>query len=153
MHWSILMNRTIKGIVLGSLMTAIAVGPKVLADERGADATITFSGGGIAAGIGYTWGNGVLHYNGQDYPFTIHGLSVVDVGASHIEGAGEVYNLQSVDGFSGNYVAAGVGATLAGGGSVAALENQNGVIVHFHSTTQGLRLNLSANGISVSLKQ
>ena len=147
------MNRTIKGIIVGSLMTAIAVGPMALADERGADATITFSGGSIAAGIGYTWGNGVLHYKGQNYPFSIDGLSVVDVGASHIEGAGEVYNLQNLDSFSGNYVAAGVGATLAGGGSVAALENQNGVIVHFHSTTQGLKLNLSANGISVSLKQ
>jgi hypothetical protein len=153
MHWSILMNQTIKGIVVASLMAAIAIGPKALAGERGADATITFSGGSIAAGIGYSWGNGVLHYKGQDYPFTVNGLSVVDVGVSHIEGAGEVYNLPDLNSFSGNYAAAGVGATLAAGGSIAALENQNGVIVHFHSTTQGLKLNLSANGISVSLKQ
>jgi hypothetical protein len=153
MHWSILMNRTIKGFVVGSLMAAIAIGQTALADERGADATITFSGGSIAAGVGYTWGNGVLHYNGQNYPFTVGGLSVVDVGASQIEGSGEVYNLRDLKSFSGNYVAAGVGATLAGGGSVAALENQNGVIVHFHSATQGLKLNLSANGISVSLTQ
>ena len=79
-------------------------------------------------------------------------MSVVDVGIADIEGAGEVFNLKNVADFSGNYVSAGVGATLAGGGSVAALENQKGVIIHFHSTTAGLKLNLSPSGVSVRLK-
>jgi len=105
-----------------------------------------------SAGVGYTWGNGALNFHRQNYPFHVDGLSVVDVGISHIEGAGEVYNLRRPQDFAGNHIAAGAGATVAGGGSVAALENQNGVIVHFHSTTQGLKLNLSANGVAVSLK-
>jgi hypothetical protein len=142
-----------KTLLSAALMLGLAIAPTAFAQDRNAPATITFSGGSIAAGVGYTWGNGVLHFEGKRYPFKVDGLSVVDVGVARIEGAGEVYNLRKLADFSGNYVAAGVGATLAGGGSVAALENQNGVIIHFHSTTQGLKLNLSANGIAVSLKE
>jgi hypothetical protein len=117
------------------------------------DGTVKFSGGSLGAGIGYSWGGGVLDFKGKTYPFTVDGLSVGDVGVSSIAGAGVVYNLTRLEDFAGNYVAAGTGATLAGGGSVAVFENQNGVIVHFHSTTQGLQLNLSANGIRVAFKQ
>jgi hypothetical protein len=139
------------------LSAALALGllfmPAAGAQERDAPATVTFSGGSVAAGVGYTWGSGILHFHGKRYRFTVDGLSVVDVGVTRIEGVGEVYDLRRLADFSGNYVAAGAGATLAGGGSVAALENQNGVIIHFHSTTQGLKLNLSGSGIAVSLKQ
>lgn len=118
----------------------------------GPDATIVFSGDSVAAGVGYTWGKGELTYQGKVYPFRISGLSVVDIGLSHINGTGTVYNLKNVADISGTFVAAGAGATVAGGGSVAVLENQNGVIVHFHSTTAGLKLNLSTSGIVVKLK-
>jgi hypothetical protein len=120
--------------------------------QSAADAKATFSGGSVAAGVGFTWGSGTLTFQGQPYPFTVHGLSVADVGIAKIDGSGDVYNLKNVGDFAGTYVAAGAGVTIAGGGSVVALENQNGVIVHFHSTTEGLKLNLSASGVAVSLK-
>ena len=134
-------------MVAGVVLTVIT---PVLAQDRSAD--ITFSGGSAAAGVGYTWGDGKLHFKGKEYPFTVHGLSVVDVGLAHIEGAGDVYNLRRAEDFSGNYVAADAGATVAGGGALAVLENQKGVRIYFHSTTQGLKLNLSPDGIAVSLK-
>jgi hypothetical protein len=113
---------------------------------------ISFSGGSVAAGIGFTWGSGTLTFQGKSYPFSVNGLSVVDVGIASIQGEGTVYNLKNPSDFAGNYVAAGAGATIAGGGTVAALQNQNGVVIHFHSTTTGLKLNLSASGISIALK-
>jgi hypothetical protein len=139
-------------LAAAAMMTALGAAPMARAQDTGAGGTLTFSGGSAAAGVGYTWGHGVLTFNNQKYPFTVEGLSVVDVGIADIKGAGEVYNLKSPADFSGDYISAGVGATLAGGGSVAALENQNGVIIHFHSTTQGLKLNLSPSGVSVRLK-
>jgi len=36
----------------------------------------------VAVGIGYSWGEGVLSFQGKEYPFKIKGLSVVDVGIS-----------------------------------------------------------------------
>jgi hypothetical protein len=146
-------NKTLRySLAAAAMMTALGAAPMARAQDAGASGTLTFSGGSAAAGVGYTWGHGVLTYNNQKYPFTVEGLSVVDVGIADIKGAGEVYNLKNPADFSGDYISAGVGATLAGGGSVAALENQNGVIIHFHSTTQGLKLNLSPSGVSVRLK-
>src|SRR6266404_4850977 len=142
-------NKTLKYyLAAAAVMTTLGAASMASAQDAAANATLTFSGGSVAAGIGYTWGHGVLTYNDQKYPFTVEGLSVVDVGVADLAGAGEVYNLKSIADFSGNYISAGVGATLAGGGSVAALENQNRVIIHFHSTTQGLKLNLSPIGVS-----
>ncbi len=144
------MNRVNRKIVLATLVSVIA--PMALAQDHTPSGTITLSGGAVAVGIGYTWGNGVLDFKGKKYAFTVDGLSVVDVGVANIEGAGEVYNLRDIQQFAGNYVAAGVGATIAGGASVVAMENQNGVVIHLHSTQQGLKLNLSASGMSVHLK-
>jgi len=143
----------LKCLLATAVMVTLGASSMASAQEAAADGKLTFSGGSVAAGVGYTWGNGVLTINDQKYPFTVKGLSVVDVGVSTIEGAGEVYNLKSAAAFSGNYVSAGAGATLAGGGSVAVLQNQNGVIIHFHSTTQGLKLNLSPSGVSIRLKR
>ena len=142
------MNATRRVLVVASLMLFTLAPAR--ADSPSGD--ITFSGGSVAAGVGYTWGGGEVHFKGKSYPFAVNGLSVVDVGAASIQGSGEVYNLKRIEDFAGNYVAAEAGAALAGGETVAVLENQNGVRIAVHSTTQGLKINLSANGVAVRLK-
>ena len=112
---------------------------------------VTFSGGALALGLGFQWGSGVLTFRGMDYPFRINGLSVVDIGATRFTGSGTVRNLRNVADFSGNYVSISAGATLAGGGSVSALRNQNGVVIDGISTSQGLRLTLAPGGVNVAL--
>jgi hypothetical protein len=134
------------------IVAAITVCLIASAVAQGRSGDITVSGVSLAAGVGYTRGDGVLHLNGKEYPFAVNGLSVVDFGISHFDGAGDVYNLQRVQDFPGTYVSAGAGATVAGGGEVAVLENQKGVRILFHSTTQGLKLKLSADGVAVALK-
>jgi hypothetical protein len=145
-------SKALKYFLVGAAMVTLGVTSVASAEEAAPDGTLTFSGGSVAAGVGYSWGHGTLIFNNHQYPFTVEGLSVVDVGISNIEGAGEVYNLKSATAFAGNYISGSVGATLAGGGSVAALENQNGVVIHFHSTTQGLKLQLAPSGVSIRLK-
>jgi hypothetical protein len=142
------MNLLRKGLLVASLIL-LTLAPALADAPTG---KITFSGGSVTVGVGYTWGRGHLRVNGKSYPFVVHGLSVVDIGVANIKGTGEVYNLKRIEDFPGNYVAAEAGATLAGGGALAVLENQNGVRIEFHSTTQGLKLNLSANGVAVSFK-
>lgn len=115
------------------------------------DGTVALSGGSIAAGVGYSWGHGQLNYDGQPHAFKISGVSLVDVGAADISASGRVYNLKNLADFSGNYVAMTAGVTIAGGGSVAYLKNEHGVVIKLHSTDVGLRFNLAANGIKVTL--
>jgi len=114
------------------------------------------SGGTVAAGIGYSWGHGTL-YNSKDqkqYKFKISGVSVADVGAAGLNAEGEVYNLASPADLGGNYTAFTAGVTIVEGGSLAYLKNdKNGVVIKLHSQTGGLRFNLSANGMHITLQQ
>jgi hypothetical protein len=121
-----------------------------VADE--ADATIDLTGGSVAAGVGYVWGNGDLTFKGQRHPFKVSGVSIVDVGAARIAASGVVYHLKNLGDFDGTYSAVTAGITVAGGGSAALLRNQHGVVIKLLSTTEGLRFNLSANGIDLKLK-
>jgi hypothetical protein len=130
----------------------LAAAPVALAQDHSPSGTIAFSGDAVGVGVGYSWGNGTLDFKGQKYPFAIDGVSVVDVGAASIEGSGDVYNMTSPQQLAGNYVAAGVGAAIAQGGSVVALQNENGVVIHVHTTQEGLRFNLSASGVSIRMK-
>ena len=123
------------------------------ADEKTPDATIRLSAGSVAVGVGVSWGSGTLSYKGKDYPIDVKGLSVGDVGATKIEASGKVYNLKSIDDFDGNYTAVGAGLTAAGGGSVAAMKNQNGVTVELVSTTQGVKVALGGGGVDMKIKK
>jgi hypothetical protein len=116
---------------------------------------VWLSGGVVAVGIGYSWGHGTL-YNSKDqkeYKFKISGVSVADVGGAGITAEGEVYNLTRPADLSGNYSAVTAGVTIIEGGSVAYLKNDKGVVIKLHSQTGGLRFNLSANGMHVTLQQ
>jgi hypothetical protein len=78
-------------------------------------------------------------------------MSIADVGVTRITGSGTVRNLRNVADFSGNYVSITAGATVAGGGSVASLRNQNGVVIDGISTAQGVRLTLAPGGVNITL--
>ena len=123
-----------------------------VADDAKPDATVTLKGGSVAAGIGYTWGHGDLNYRKSPHEFSIKGVSIVDVGVTNFTAAGQVYNLKKLSDFSGNYVAAGAGITIAGGGTATYLKNEHGVVIKLISTDVGLKFTLSADGVHVSLK-
>jgi hypothetical protein len=126
-----------------------------VAEKAIPSAYVWLSGGSVAIGIGYTWGHGTLYYSKdqKQYKFKLSGVSIADVGAAGITAEGEVYNLSSPADLSGNYSAVTAGVTVLAGGSVAYLKNENGVVIKLHSQTGGLRFNLSANGMSITLQQ
>jgi hypothetical protein len=145
------MHRKIMSLmVLGSL---IVFAHLTLAQEKKPDATLHLSTGSVAVGIGFTWGNGVLTYQGKEYPFSIEGLSVVDVGISKAEANGTVYNLKKLEDFNGNYTGVTAGATVAGGAGATSVRNQNGVVIDLVGTSQGLKFKLSVDGVKMTLKK
>lgn len=117
-------------------------------------AYVWLSGGAVAIGIGYTWGHGTLYFSKdqKQYSFKLSGVSIVDVGGAGINAEGEVYNLNSPADLSGEYKAVTAGVTLIEGGSLAYLKNDKGVVIKLHSQTGGLRFNLSANGMKITLQ-
>jgi hypothetical protein len=145
---------TVAALSVGALASCASNPPPPAASAANLSATegtVTFSGGAVALGVGFQWGSGTLTYQGRQYPFRLDGLSVVDVGVTRVTGSGTVHNLLNVADFGGNYVAASAGATLAGGGSVGILRNQNGVVIDGVTTAQGVRLTLAPGGVNIRL--
>jgi hypothetical protein len=125
-------------LALSTLAGALLAGAALTADSQDttstavadeADATVEFTGGSVAAGVGYVWGDGNLIYKGQRHQFKLSGISIVDVGAARIAASGVVYHLKNLSDFDGNYSAVTAGITVAGGGSAALLKNQHGVVI------------------------
>jgi hypothetical protein len=124
-----------------------------VAQDAQPDATLTLKGGSVAAGIGYSWGHGELQYSDRSQRFSIKGVSVVDVGVADFTASGYVFNLNKLEDFSGNYVAAGAGIAVAGGGTATYLKNEHGVVIKLIATDVGLKFTLSAEGVHVALQK
>ena len=145
------------------MFTAVAAGAVALSSSAFAAAdpvqpgpvngTISLSAQGAAAGVGYTWGDGVLNFHGRQYHFTINGVSIADVGYSRVTGRGRVYHLKDVKDFSGTYVAS-TGQATAGNASIGGqiLQNANGVQIRVDQVSRGARLEGSVDGIKLTLK-
>ena len=122
-----------------------------LSSAQSPDGVIELSGGSVAIGIGYSWGSGTLIFQGKRFPLKVSGLSVASVGITDYTAAGSVEGLKTPQQIEGVFTAVAAGGTLGGGGGVAAMKNQNGVVIHLTSTTQGLSLTLAAEGMKISL--
>jgi hypothetical protein len=140
----------LRAVMIGSLLVLASW---VLAQEKKPSGTLRLSEGSVAAGIGFSWGSGVLTYEGKEYPSSVQGLSVADVGISRASATGVVHNLTKLADFDGNYTAITAGAAVGGGAGATTMRNQNGVVIDLIETTQGAKFNLSVDGMRLTLKQ
>jgi hypothetical protein len=124
----------------------------VAAQKATPSGKVTVESTSIAAGVGISWGDGKLTLKGKTYPFSVDGLSLVDWGISKVSATGDVYNLSDPAKFAGTYVAAEAGLTLAGGMGGMVLRNQDGVIMHLRSVSQGAQLQLGTSGLIIKMK-
>ena len=150
------MSKVFSSLVASLLLSSIALAADAppVSDAAIPSGYVWLNGGSVALGIGYTWGHGTLYYSKdqKQYKFKLSGVSVIDVGGAGITAEGEVYNLTSPADLTGNFSAVTAGMTIAEGGSIAYLKNDKGVVIKLHSQTGGLRFNLSANGVHVTLQ-
>ena len=146
---------TILSLVMLSVGSCTSSAPPpatTMAGAQGDTGTVSIESKSIAVGVGVSWGDGVLMYRGNRYPFTLDGLSVLDLGVSRVSATGTVTNLKTLQDFNGNFVSAGAGAVVGGGAGAAVLRNQNGVEMSLTATGQGVRFALSGSGVNVKLK-
>jgi hypothetical protein len=140
-----------KFFALLSVGVALLLANPLVSSAQVPDGVIELSGGSVSAGIGYSWGSGTLIFQGKRYPLKISGISLVTVGVTDYTAAGSVEGLKTPQDINGVFTSVSAGATLGGGGSVAAMKNQNGVVIHLTSTSTGLSLSLAAAGLKIAL--
>ena len=142
------MNRVLSAIVV---FVTFAFAPLVAVAAGTPDATLDISGSRGAVGVGFVQASGTLHFQGQNYPVQVQGLTVGEVGGATITATGEVYNLSSLNDLDGNYVAVSAGAALGGGGGGTTMQNQNGVVIKLRGRTQGADVRLSIDVFALKL--
>jgi hypothetical protein len=144
------MRRTIMhAVTVASLVVMFSC---LAAAAQEPDATFTLHTTSIAVGAGYSWGGGMLTFQGQEYPCRIDGLAVGEVGISSADVIGTVYNLTNLEDFSGTYTAVGTGGALGGGGSIATMRNQRGVVINLTGTSQGVNIMIGVQGMKITLE-
>ena len=112
---------------------------------------ITLEAMQMAAGVGYSWGDGVMKFQGKEYRFTVQGLNIAAVGFSKINAVGDVYNLKTAADLAGNYVAVSAGLSLAKGVAGLTMRNDKGVVINLRSAQQGVQLNMGVDGFSIKM--
>lgn len=141
-----------KVFVFLMVLSFSVIGSVAIAEEGQPSGTVSIQTKSVAVGIGYSWGEGVLNFQGKEYKFKIKGLSVVDVGISTISAKGNVYHLSRVSDFPGTFSAAEAGIALGAGAGAQAMENQYGVVMTLTSTKAGIQFKLAPEGLKVQLQ-
>ena len=120
------------------------------------DGTVKITARSVAPGVGLSWGEGVLIYKDQDYPFTFEAKGLfrdVDEKITAAELSGEVFNLKSLAVFSGTYHKVEADTSDPAGGSHAIMKNLNDVVVNLVSTVEGRKFILGRDGLTIKLKE
>lgn len=115
-------------------------------------ATLTFGAGSAAYWASASGGSGTLNYQGKEYPFSSAAVGLGGSGAQKVKGTGQVYNLNSLADFEGNYSMASSGLTLLAGKKHAKLTNKAGVIIYIEATTHGLASSFGKASMNLKLK-
>jgi hypothetical protein len=141
-------------LVLGpriALLAILMLASVAVADDK-PSGKVSVESKSVALGIGVSWGDGVLTFQGKNHKFSVNGLSVVDLGVAKVSATGEVFNLKKLADFSGNYVAGEAGAAVGGGAGAITLKNQKGVVMQLTGTGTGVKFTLAGKGVDVKLK-
>ena len=132
----------------GTLMAASLPGP--VQAETGA-VRVVFTKGGFIIGVG--GGEGVLTFRGNNYPFSVSGMSVgFTIGASTTKLVGRALNIRSPGDIAGSYAVIGAGGALAAGAGGVQLQNEKGVILQLHGPKVGVELSAAVGGVSIALR-
>jgi hypothetical protein len=106
----------------------------------------------FVGGAGY--GQGVLIFKGQQYPFKLLGTVIGPGSLSRVQVAGDVYKLISAADFAGVY-AQGTGPVglETGYTSNLWLENKAGVLMHLKGTSNGVTLSLGRDEVMIKMSR
>jgi hypothetical protein len=142
-------RRVVQGLIAVAALV-LTVGLAWAEDTTGKVTIETMSAG---AGVAVTGGDGVLEYRGEKYLFTVTSFDVGDIGVAKVIASGMVFNLKSVEDFSGMFAAVVASGTFGGGAGSGAMYNNNKVSMVWTGTSQGLNVSLAHSGMNVQLTQ
>ena len=145
-------HRMLLSLVMAGILLFVAAAAKAEEAPLYPIGEVTIEAKQLAAGVGYSWGDGVMKFEGKEYPFTLQGLNVAAVGFSKINAVGDVYNLKTAADLAGKYVAVSAGLSLAKGAAGLSMRNDKGVVINLRSAQQGVQLNIGPQGFTIMMQ-
>jgi hypothetical protein len=148
------MFRTIKLIKFMGITAALASISLAAATPSQAQGTCSIRLHIVKAGfiVGAGGGNGTLVCHGHAYRLSVGGLSLGSLGVAAADLSGTASNVRNPASVAGIYGAAGAGVTFVGGGQVATLQNQNGVVLHLSGGQVGFQVSLGLAGMTLAMQ-
>jgi len=102
--------------------------------------------------VGAGGGSGTLVCHGKAHRLSVGGIGIGSLGVAAADLAGTASNVHNPASVAGTYGAAGAGVTFVGGGQVATLQNQNGVVLHLSGGQVGFQVSLGLAGMTLALR-
>jgi hypothetical protein len=113
---------------------------------------INFTIKSVAAGVGFSWGNGFLIFQGQTYPIKVKGFSIITAGISSTNIVGTVFDLKDPADIAGDYRTLEAGAAVGVGVGRIRAKNDKGVTLELDAESKGVKVDLSAGSFTIALK-
>ena len=133
-----------------SLLLTIGAPNPVAAADLVPSGTVTIEQVQIAFIGSGNLGGGTLIFGGRKYDFTVGGLGIGGIGVSRMEAYGTVYDLKTINDFSGAYVQARYGLAV---GNLSTgelwLQNSHGVVLKLTAKRSGLALSLGGDAVYI----
>jgi hypothetical protein len=136
------------GVMLAGALMLVSVSTQSRAQTGTVNIKIVKAG--FIVGVG--GGSGTLTFNGKGYRLNIGGVSVGTIGVATVNLVGTARNLRTAADIAGTYAAASASVAIVGGGKVAKLQNEKGVILELHGVQLGLEASLSLSGMTIALQ-
>jgi hypothetical protein len=102
--------------------------------------------------VGAGGGNGTLSCHGRTYRLSVGGIGLGSLGVAAADLAGTAANVHNPADVAGTYGAAGAGVTFVGGGQVATLQNEKGVVLHIGGGQVGFQVSLGLAGMTIGMR-
>ncbi|HXX02883.1 MAG TPA: hypothetical protein VEJ37_01015 [Xanthobacteraceae bacterium] len=133
-----------------AVMAALALGAST--ESRAQTGTVHLKIFKLGFIIGGGGGSGTLHYHGRTYRLSVGGVGIGSLGISGVELRGTATNLHNPADIAGTYGVAGASGSFVGGGAVARLQNEKGVVLELQGVQIGFQVSLGLGGMTIALQ-
>jgi hypothetical protein len=130
-------------------MTALAAAPTKSYAQSGTVRLHLVKAGFI---IGVGGGSGVLYYHHHAYRLSVGGIGLGSIGIAAVDLVGTALNLHSPYDIVGTYGGAGASGAFVGGGAVATVQNERGVVLSLRGVQAGFQVSLGLAGMTISMR-
>jgi hypothetical protein len=138
--------------LLAAVVVALAMLTGASTQSRAASGTVRLHITKVGFLVGVGGGSGTLTYHHKVYKLVVGGVGIGSLGIASADLVGTAYHLHRPSDIAGTYGAAGTGGAFVGGGQVATLQNEKGVVLKLKGMQIGFQASLGVAGMTISLR-